>query len=238
MLIQFSVENYRSILGRQSLSMAATKYFKELESLNTFDPGAIEIVPRLLRSCVIYGPNASGKSTLVDALDFMRDRVINSAKESQANEEIDIEPFKLTAASRAGDSELEVSFIEEDIRYQYGFRCNKQRITEEWLFAYPEGRAQRWFQRAYDPENGKDKYRFSAAFLGGRKRKDWEQQTRANALFLSTALQLNNEQLKPILAWFQKRLRIIRTHQSLAPGFTMGRCKEETITRSSPGDAP
>jgi hypothetical protein len=69
-----------------------------------------------------YGPNAS--STLVNALDFMRDRVINSAKESQANEDVEVTPFKLTAASRAGDSEFEVAFIEQAVRYQYGFRCN------------------------------------------------------------------------------------------------------------------
>jgi uncharacterized protein len=232
MLIQFSVENYHSILGRQTLNMAASKYFKELEPLNTFEAGAVETTPRLLRSSVVYGPNASGKSTLVNALDFMRDRVINSAKESQANEEIDVAPFKLTATSRAGDSEFEVAFIEEGVRYQYGFRCNRQRFTEEWLFAYPEGRAQKWFQRVFDPKMGKDDYRFSAtAFLGGRKRQDWREQTRGNALFLSTALQLNNEQLKPVLNWFQQRLRIIKAHQNLTPTFTMNRCRDETDKR-------
>lgn len=232
MLIQFSVENYRSILGRQTLNMAASNYFKEQEQLNTFEAGAIELVPRLLRSNVIYGPNASGKSTLVNALDFMRDRVINSAKESQANEEIEVTPFKLTAASRAGDSEFEVAFIEEGIRYQYGFRCNRQRFTEEWLFAYPEGRTQKWFQRVYDPATGKDDYRFSTAFLGGRRRQDWKADTRPNALFLSKALQNNNEQLKPVLNWFQQRLRIIKAHQILAPNFTMNRCRDEAAKRS------
>lgn len=231
MLIQFSVENYRSILARQVLNMAASNYFKELEQLNTFEAGAVEQVPRLLRSNVIYGPNASGKSSLVNALDFMRDRVINSAKESQANEEIEVIPFKLTSASRAGDSEFEVAFIEAGVRYQYGFRCNRQRFTEEWLFAYPEGRTQKWFQRAYDPDAGKDEYRFSTSFLGGRKRQDWREQTRGNALFLSTALQLNNEQLIPVLNWFQQRLRIIKAHQFLVPSFTMNRCRDEEDKR-------
>lgn len=231
MLIQFSVENYRSILGRQTLNMAASRYFKELEDLNTFDVAAVESMPRLLRSNVIYGPNASGKSTLVNALDFMRDRVINSAKESQANEEVDVTPFRLTTASRSGDSEFEVAFIEEDVRYQYGFRCNRQRFTEEWLFAYPEGRTQKWFQRAFNPETGKDDYRFTTSFLGGRKRQDWREQTRENALFLSTAIQFNNEQLKPVLNWFQQRLRIIKAGQSLVPAYTMNRCRNETDKR-------
>lgn len=231
MLIQFSVENYRSILGRQTLSMAASKYFKEQEQSNTFDAGSIEQVPRLLGSNVIYGPNASGKSTLVGALGFMRDCVINSAKESQADEEIDVAPFKLTAASREADSEFEAAFVEDGVRYQYGFRCNRERFTEEWLFAYPEGRTQKWFQRAFDPHNNKDDYRFSTSFLGGRKRQDWREQTRGNALFLSTALQFNNEQLKPVLNWFQKRLRIIKAHQPFAPGFTVARCREDADRR-------
>lgn len=228
MLIQFSVENYRSILDRQTLSMAASNYFKELHELNTFPADTTEDIPRLLRSTVIYGPNASGKSTLVDALSFMRHMVINSAKESQAGEELDVQPFKLTSASRNGDSEFEITLIEEGIRYQYGFRCNHQRVTEEWLYAYPEGRTQRWFQRAYDAGSGKDDYRFAATFLGGRKRDDWKGQTRQNALFLSTALQLNNEQFKPILAWFQKRLKVVNPFLGLfGRNYTINLCKDE-----------
>ncbi len=67
MLVEFSVANYRSILNRQTLSLAASGYYKDLEQLNTFDPGVIERLPRLLRSSVIYGPNASGKSALLGA---------------------------------------------------------------------------------------------------------------------------------------------------------------------------
>ena len=68
MLIEFSVTNYRSILERQTLNMAASTYFKELESLNTFVPDQDDGVPRLLRSTVLYGPNASGKSTLINRM--------------------------------------------------------------------------------------------------------------------------------------------------------------------------
>lgn len=229
MLIQFSVENYRSILDRQTLSMAASNYFKELHELNTFPADTTEDIPRLLRSTVIYGPNASGKSTMVNALRFMRHMVINSAKESQAGEEIDVEPYKLTPASRNGDSEFEITLVEEGIRYQYGFRCNRRRVTEEWLYAYPEGRTQRWFQRAYDVDSGKDDYRFVSTFLGGRKRDDWKGQTRPNALFLSTALQLNNEQFKPILAWFQKRLRVVNPFLGLfGRNYTTTLCRDES----------
>lgn len=224
MLIEFSVTNYRSILGRQTLSMVASTYFKELESLNTFIPDQNDGVPRLLRSTVLYGPNASGKSTLIQALQFVKEQVLNSQKESQAGDAIDIASFKLTAESRVADSEFEVTFVEQSVRYEYGFRCNRERFTEEWLFAYPLGRAQKWFHRVFDAESGKDAYKFSSSFLGRRQRQTWAAQTRPNALFFSTAIQLNNEQLKPAFDWFKLRLRVFDSVWGLNPGYTMERC--------------
>ena len=204
--------------------MVASSYFKELEALNTYDIGSSEKMPRLLRSAVLYGPNASGKSTLVQALRFMKDRVLNSQKESQAGDEINTVPFKLTASSRSAESEFEIAFVEQGVRYEYGFRCDRQRFVEEWLFAYPLGRAQKWFHRVFDPDLDKDVYKFSSTFEGDRKRQDWKAQTRANALFLSTAIQLNNAQLKPAFEWFRQRLRVVDS--VLGPGYTITRCKD------------
>ena len=229
MLLDFSVTNYRSILERQRLSMAASSYFKELEALNTFDIGSSEKMPRLLRSAVLYGPNASGKSTLVQALRFMKDRVLNSQKESQAGDEINTVPFKLTVASRSAESEFEIAFVEQGVRYEYGFRCDRQRFVEEWLFAYPRGRAQKWFHRVFDPDLDKDVYKFSSTFEGDRKRQDWKAQTRANALFLSTAIQLNNAQLKPVFEWFRQRLRVVDATSGFGKIYTIARCKDNEV---------
>lgn len=228
MLIEFSVTNYRSILERQTLNMAASTYFKELESLNTFIPDQNDGVPRLLRSSLLYGPNASGKSTLIQALQFVKSQILNSQKESQAGDAIDVVPFKLTAASRVADSEFEITFIEQGVRYEYGFCCNRERFTEEWLIAYPLGRAQKWFHRVFDAEAGKDAYKFSTSFLGGKKRHDiWKEQTRANALFFSTAIQLNNEQLKPAFDWFKQRLRVFDSVGGFSPSYTVQRCGKD-----------
>jgi hypothetical protein len=218
MFIEISVTNYRSILERQTLNMVASSYFKELESINTFATGQDDGVPRLLRSTVLYGPNASGKSTLIQALQFVEEQVLNSQKESQAGDEIDVRPFKLTAESRAADSEFEVTFVEQGVRYEYGFCCNRARFTEEWLIAYPLGRAQKWFHRVFDAEAGKDAYKFSTTFVGGRQRQSWAAQTRPNALFFSTAIQLNNEQLKPAFDWFKLRLRVFNSVSSFSSG--------------------
>ncbi len=228
MLIEFSVTNYRSILERQTLNMAASTYFKELESANTFAPDPVDGVPRLLRSTVLYGPNASGKSTLIEALRLVQNQVLNSQKESQAGDAIDVVPFKLTAASRAADSEFELTFVEQGVRYEYGFCCNRERFTEEWLIAYPMGRAQKWFHRVFDAAAGKDVYKFSTSFLGGKTRHGlWKEQTRPNALFFSTAIQLNNEQLKPAFDWFKLRLRVLDSVRGFSPGRTLQRCGKD-----------
>ncbi|MYN13895.1 AAA family ATPase [Pusillimonas sp. TS35] len=227
MLIEFSVANYRSILERQTLSMVASTYFKELETLNTFVPDQHVGLPRLLRSTALYGPNASGKSTLIQALQFVEGQVLTSQKESQAGDEIDVVPFKLTAASREADSEFEVTFVEQGVRYEYGFTCNRKRFTEEWLIAYPLGRAQKWFHRVFDVKAGKDVYKFTTSFHGGRQRHTWATQTRSNALFFSTAIQLNNEQLKPAFDWFKSRLRVLRSVSGFNAGYTLRRCADE-----------
>ena len=82
MLIEFSVTNYRSILERQTLSLVASTYFKELETLNII-PEQSTNGPSLLRSAVLYGPNASGKSTLVKALKFVEKQIFFHKKKAK-----------------------------------------------------------------------------------------------------------------------------------------------------------
>ncbi|AWY42278.1 ATP-binding protein [Pseudomonas putida] len=206
MLIEFSVENFKSIRERQTISMVASNYYKEFLNENTFEVGSEEAFPRLLKTAVIYGPNASGKSSLVDAMTFMDWMVCFSANESQADDEIAVLPFKLSKVSREADSEFEISFFEEGIRYQFGFTANSERVTSEWLYAYPSGHQQKWYQRDYDIETDSYSYVWSKLFQGGRRRTDWRLNTRPNTLFLASAIQLNNEQLKPVFNWFRRRL--------------------------------
>ena len=105
MLIEFSVSNYRSIHQRQTLSMAAASAYDELVASNTFEASVGASLPRLVRSAVLYGPNASGKSTLIAALNFLQALVLRSHKH-QAGDALDVVPFKLSPQSRAEDSEF------------------------------------------------------------------------------------------------------------------------------------
>ena len=223
MLIEFSVTNYRSFLTPQSLTLTANTA-TELQEENSF-ASPVSNLPSLLRSAVVYGPNAAGKSNLVLAIAFMKRFVLASARESQEGEIIDATPFLFNRQSKRNSSEFEVVFIQDGIRYQYGFAVNPERVTGEWLFAYPEGRAQKWFERNYDPETRKDIWYFGPKFTGSRK--VWQDATRANALFLSTAIQLNNEQLKPVFNWFDRKLRVIGQGENISPGFSADECEKE-----------
>lgn len=222
MLIEFNVGNYRSFWESQSLKMTAdTK--PELRDQNTFKSG-VSGVPDLLRSAVVYGPNAAGKSNLVTAMQFMREFVMFSAKESQEGEKIELLPFLFNKQGPSLPCEFEVLFIEDKVRYQYGFAATQDHVSEEWLFAYPIGRPQGWFSRKFDPKTKKENWAFSTKFTGPKKL--WQEATRKNALFLSTAIQLNCEQLKPVFSWFQ-RLRVIEHGTYLLPGLSIEQCLDD-----------
>ncbi|SHK79974.1 hypothetical protein SAMN02745216_04092 [Desulfatibacillum alkenivorans DSM 16219] len=221
MLIEFSVTNYRSFLGTQCLSMAAGSKADHLKE-NTF-VSPINGNLRLLRSAVIYGPNAAGKSNLVSALEFMREFVLNSSKEKQEGEPIGRVPFLFDSEAKSWPSEFEVFFIQDSVRYQYGFSCTESRVTGEWLLAYPGNRAQRWFERAFDPKAGKDEWYFGSHLTGPKK--TWMESTRSNALFLSTAVQLNSEKLKPVFQWF-KKLAVIGHGAIMGDSFTVECCED------------
>ncbi len=221
MLIEFNVTNYRSIRETQTISMAASKYYKGLEQTNCFDSN-VSGLPSLLRTAVIYGPNAGGKSNLMRAMQFMQAFVLSSHSH-QEGQKINVMPFALSTESRVQPSEFEVFFIQGNVRYQYGFAVTSVRITREWLLAYPEGKAQRWFERVYDQKTDRENWYFGSKFMG--RKQVWQDATRKNALFLSAAIQLNNEQLKPVFGWFQHTLTIIPPQAPINIKFTLDQCE-------------
>lgn len=225
MLIEFSVSNFRSIRERQTLSLVAGKG-DELRATNVIEANALA-TPDLLRSAVIYGPNAAGKSNLILALRFIHDLVVNSAQGSQEGDEIDVSPFLMDEGdAAAAPSGFELIFVEKGVRYQYGVTLTRQRVVSEWLIAYPKGSPQTWFERDANSEDG---WKFGPNFKGQRKL--WQEATRDNALFLSTAVQLKSEQLMPVFEWFRNRLRIINPYARISPKFSILECERDAAVR-------
>lgn len=223
MFIEFNVTNFRSIRETQTLSMVSSKYYKGLEESNCFDsrlPG----FPDLLRSAVIYGPNAAGKSNLLRAIHFMQSFILLSHSQ-QEGQMINVVPFAMASNTRTEPSEFEIFFVQDGVRYQYGFAINKTRVTKEWLSAYPEGKAQRWYERTYDSGKDSEEWYFGSKFSG--RRQLWQEATRKNALFLSTAIQLNSEQLKPVFNWFQQKLAVIPPDGQINLQFSIDQCASD-----------
>jgi len=204
MLVEFNVANFRSLRERQTLSMVKAKG-DELEATNTFKIFAVSPL-ELLRSVAIYGPNASGKSNVLLALQTMKLVVLTSATALQHGDDIPVMPFRLSSATRHACSEFEVSFIVDHVRYQYGFSATAERIHEEWLIAYPKGRAQHWIDRVWNEKSGTYEWGKMASLMGEKNL--WQKSTRDNALFLSTAVQLNSKQLQPVYDWFKNTLQV------------------------------
>ena len=96
MLIQFTIENFRSFKEPATLSMVAGKIKSKNNALDSDATFKSIKDLHLLKCAAIYGANASGKSNLLAALRFMRAFIINSSKESQIDEPIPTEPFKLS----------------------------------------------------------------------------------------------------------------------------------------------
>lgn len=229
MLIEFSVRNHRSIRDRQTLSLVASAS-KELRDSNVMAVNAPS-TPDLLRSLVIYGANASGKSNLLAALSFVRELVVGSVTRNKPDAPIPHQPFALgMVASKLQSSEFELIFVQRGVRYQYGLVVNTNEVTDEWLYAFPEGRQQMWFNRSRDGESGSTNWEFGPN-LRGQKRV-WLEATRTNALYLSTAVQLNSEQLKPVFEWFSVTLRGIAPFARVGDGFTTSQCDKNANMKS------
>jgi len=216
MLIEFQVKNYRSFRDHQVLSMVAGRFTEHTDD-NTV-PAEIPGFDRFLRSSVIYGANAAGKTNLLRALQMMQTLVLNSATSPPATA-LPYDPFKFTKSSRSEPSEFQVAFVESGTRYEYGFAFDAERIREEWLVEYVHPRGRTIFERTFNTKTRQYDWKFSE-FLKGR-RSLWSESTRPNALFLSTAIQLNSKQLLPVFEWFQKRLVVITGFTSLNPTLTL-----------------
>ena len=194
MLVEFRVKNFKSIRDEQVFSMAANND----ESFEDSHVVKSDSYPRrLLKSAAIYGPNAGGKSNLIQAIGFMRQKVRYSA---DFEDDDNCPFFRLDTSSRNIPSEFEMTFMLDGVRHQYGFSILGRNIMEEWLLVYKTDKPQEWFRRYYDEEKDEDIFKFSSHFKG--QKSTWQKSTRRDVLFLSVAVKFNSEQLKPVSEWF------------------------------------
>ncbi len=190
MLLQFSVNNFRSIKDTVTFSMNTASNEASKRSFQARDY-------QLLNSAVIYGANASGKSNVLKAMSFMRNLVLNKPKITQSTDNLPHQPFRLNTETEQASSYFEIVFFLDNVKYRYGFEADSTTVYAEWLYSDEKGKESRLFDREDNGYVNKSKFKEG----DGVKVLD-------NHLFIWRCDQNNGEISKKILHWF-KNLNLI-----------------------------
>lgn len=220
MLIQFSVRNFKTFKEKATLSLIASNYDKETRKEdNIYEDNKFNL--NILKSAVVYGANASGKSKFIDALMFMKSFVTKSSKDSQKGESIRVEPFRLNVETENSPTEFEVIFTHKNIMYRYGFEVDTKQVVSEWLFHKTNTKEVELFYRDYQTfETHPRSFNKSKTIIK-------EGLIRDNALLLSVASQFNEETATLVLSWFQELNIISGLEESNFKNNTLAKIKDK-----------
>ena len=139
MLLQFNFKNFKSFRDETTLDMTATKIVDHGDHVHNIGK------ERILPITSIFGANASGKTNVFEAFEFMASYVIGSfafggtsgGNKKGENDAVKPFPFLFDEDSASKETSFEVYFItsetDEAKTYNYGFVIGENGITEEWL---------------------------------------------------------------------------------------------------------
>lgn len=202
MLLEFTVRNYRSFHKECTFSLEAQNIVEEpknnIVSLNGH---------KIVKTAAIYGPNSSGKSNLINALENMKNCVINSVRLND-HENLPYDPFLLSYTSDMNEpTHYEILFFIEEVRYRYGFDYTIDSIVGEWLFTKSGTKKEKALFIRTEEGIGISEKEFSEGI-------GYESKTNDNRLFLSLCAQLGGTVSKQIINWFNEGYRVISGLQS------------------------
>lgn len=191
MLIQFTIENHRSIKDSAVIGFAASKDKSLEEYLRPIDAKK-----SLLPAIAIYGANAAGKSNVLHAMRTMREMVVGEAAKTSKGQKLPWEPF----GGMKEPTSFEIVFIYSGIRYAYGFSFDSQKIYTEYLYHWPNGREALIFSR----EDGKYEFRENI-----NEQMVLSNRTPENKLYLVSSNDWNLPQTENAYKWFLEKLTFL-----------------------------
>lgn len=204
MIVNFSIQNFGSIKDRQILSFEADAS-EHLE--NTYVVCAAG--KRLLKLALIYGANASGKTTVLKALDFLRDLVVNPKEKK--TDILDFSPYLFDANTPEQPTELSIAFVHEEVYYEYEVAFTRQSVIREILYVYdPEKTLV--YERTTDIEGQLTKINFGDSMTLD---KSAQQVLELNTLWNNTVpggflkTNISFEELRQVTDWFGSYLKPI-----------------------------
>ncbi|QWF77062.1 AAA family ATPase [Amycolatopsis sp. CA-230715] len=196
MLRSFRLGNHRSFRDEQELLLMPSMPGDERP-----------VVP----VAAIYGANASGKSNLVDGLEFMRSAVLSSFRRDDSGR-LERSPFRPLPGA-AVPSVFVAELVAENVRYTYGFVLDEDTVREEWLYSFPEKRRRVIFEREGDET------RFGSTVADLRaKLAVLEELIRPDALLLGSCDRLELGPLMPVYRWFEACLTLRALGSGSPPG--------------------
>lgn len=194
MIIEFSITNFWSFKERTTFSMLAN-------SSSGLENNYVKINDKkILKSSAIYGANASGKTNLFKVLTNVV-LMLRNSNNTDINAKLPIIPFKFDLKSIHNNkpSEFEIKIMIDEIRYVYGFIANKDKIFEEYLYYYPNGRETKIFDRTNVNE-----YTYTQKYE--KLLKEIEKKNAPNKFFLATATNWNFEKTKPVYNFITREI--------------------------------
>lgn len=196
MLIQFSVENFKSIKERVTLSFEASSDKMLPENFALINAPKTE---KVLKTIMIYGANASGKSNIFSALTSAIVTIRNSNLIQPGTINQNIVPFKFSPKTINLPTFFEFVFIgEDDVKYVYRFSTTQKEIIIEELFAYFSAKPTMIFKR------NRNIYDFSSLY--DKKLKPLSERTADNKLFLTVASSWNCKETMIPFNWFMNSI--------------------------------
>lgn len=223
MIISFKIENFRSVKQNLTLSLAAETRLKELDlPENSFIENNLE----LLKSLLIYGRNASGKSNILIALKTLQFLVTNSDSFKHDMPIPPYEPFKFDTAYSKKPVYFEIDFIgiESKTKFKYIVSFDSKNIVFEGLYIYPEGIKSKLYERKMSKVTYGDYYR-------GTKKKI-ENDLLQNQLFLSKSSTSKVDYLDECYLYFDKYLYVSTIHDTEYDN-TIIRAFSEVLTKDT-----
>lgn len=203
MILNFSIQNFGSIKDKQTLSFEADKSDHLEEAYVTRCGGR-----RILKLALLYGANASGKTTVLKALDFLRQLVIDP--QSKKTDRLYFEPYLFDPDTPKQPTVLSIEFIRNEVRYAYRVEFTQEAVVAEELYAYYTSNKARIYQRTTDLERQFVEIKFGSKMT---KSKAVKQSLTANTLWNNTVLggylktNVDSKELQEVVDWFKLYLK-------------------------------
>ena len=219
MLINFKLHNFRSFKEDGFLSLNEVTDTKR--NPKRFVDSERENFGHISKVAAIFGANGAGKSSLIDAMDYAQHLILYSATNYTRGDTLYFTPHKFDPEFVNSPCEYEFTYKHKNSIFRYGFSHIAERIIDEWLFETPLDKSKRlrkWFSREYDSE--KQEYIWSKNDDHIPNYNSLKKATRDNALFLSSAVRDNSDEMFVPFSWFSDRLRIIAANERVSSGAT------------------